>query len=137
MVLVLLLDSRISLRYVLESDPANHHTISVVDDQTGSPTLADDCAAAVWVLALNDTCSGICHAVNAGQASWYQLACEISSKLGFDPHNVRPIKTEASGARAARPRYSVLDSRDTEAWLGYKARSWQDALGDLLNRSAI
>lgn len=83
--------------------------VSVVDDQVGRPTLADDLAIGVMAAVENDV-SGLLHLTNQGATTWCGLAREIAALTGVDPARVRPITTEDSGRAAPRPPDSRLDS---------------------------
>ena len=103
-------------------------TVDVVADQIGSPTWAADLAAALVELGRADLPGGVLHYVNAGQASWYDLAREVFRLAGADPSRVHPVDTAAFPRPAPRPAWSVLS---TKAWTaaGLTApRPWQDAL---------
>lgn len=80
--------------------------IKVVDDQRLSPTYTRDLAGRLARL-ITTNAYGLYHATNSGDCSWYELACAIFEQAGLEP-NVEPIATQASGARARRPAYSVL-----------------------------
>lgn len=81
-------------------------TISVVNDQIGSPTSARDLAVSLLAL-LKSQKYGIYHIVNGGQASWYEFAREIFHQLGV-PIIVEPTTTQSMNRPARRPTYSVL-----------------------------
>jgi dTDP-4-dehydrorhamnose reductase len=85
--------------------------LSVVDDQHGCPTFADDLAAAIRRLVVG-CMPGLFHVTNQGPTSWYQLACDALAVAALDPGLVRPVATdELVPARPApRPRFSVLDN---------------------------
>lgn len=84
---------------------------SVVDDQVGCPTMADDLAGMVARLAI-DARPGIVHVTNQGAVSWFEFAREVFRLAGADPELVAPIATsELQPPRPApRPRHSVLDN---------------------------
>jgi dTDP-4-dehydrorhamnose reductase len=83
-------------------------TVSVVDDQTGSPTWSADLAGGLVQAALSDV-TGVLHATNAGETTWFGLARLVFSLAGADPARVLPTTTEAFPRPAPRPAYSVLD----------------------------
>lgn len=88
-----------------------HEKTSVVDDQVGCPTMADDLAPMVARLAV-DARPGVFHVTNQGAVSWFEFAREVFTVAGADPALVAPISTaELQPARPApRPRHSVLDN---------------------------
>ncbi|AYF72652.1 dTDP-4-dehydrorhamnose reductase [Nocardia yunnanensis] len=107
-------------------------TVSVVNDQFGSPTYAVDLAAALLELAAKPTGARILHATNAGAASWFDLAQAVFSGLGADPARVRPCGTEDFPRSAPRPAYSVLSGNSWAAAGLSPLRHWKPALNDAL-----
>ncbi len=111
-------------------------TVSVVSDQVGSPTYASDLAEGIAAL-VADRARGIYHVVNAGRASWFDLAREAARLTGLDPDRVRPVSTGAAGRPAPRPRFSVLDAARARERHGVDLRPWPQALAAYLaGRSA-
>jgi dTDP-4-dehydrorhamnose reductase len=107
-------------------------TIDVVNDQIGSPTWVGDLAAALIELGRADVPGGILHYVNAGRASWFDLAREVFRLAGADPERVHPTDTASFPRPAPRPAWSVLS---TASWTsaGLTApRPWQDALAEAM-----
>lgn len=104
--------------------------LNVVDDQVGSPTFTNDLAE--WSVSLAEKgATGIWHAVNSGQASWCELACEAIS-LTQAPCRIMPIKSEQWPQKASRPAWSVLDNSKLAEFLGKKPRPWPNALRDYI-----
>jgi dTDP-4-dehydrorhamnose reductase len=89
-------------------------TISVVDDQCGSPTWSADLARALVELGRSAASSGIYHCTASGHTTWFGFAQAIFEELGADPARVLPATTEAFPRSARRPAYSVLSG---DAWL--------------------
>ena len=83
--------------------------LRVVDDQFGAPTWAHDIADITAQL-LRRKAQGLFHVSASGITSWYDVALEIL-RLRNVQADVRPVSTVEYGARAPRPRYSVLDNR--------------------------
>ncbi|WP_324192384.1 dTDP-4-dehydrorhamnose reductase [Nocardia transvalensis] len=113
-------------------------TVSVVNDQIGSPTYAHDLAAGLLELAgrvgSQSPPPRVLHATNAGQASWFDLARAVFAGLGADPERVRPCTSAQFPSPVRRPAYSVLSNR---AWIAAgltPLRNWRDALADALTR---
>jgi dTDP-4-dehydrorhamnose reductase len=103
-------------------------TVSVVDDQTGSPTWSRDLASAILALATSGAPAGTYHCTNTGVTTWFGFAQAIFAELGADPRRVVPVATQSVPRRAPRPRYSVLDmSRWRSLGLPVPLR-WQDAV---------
>jgi dTDP-4-dehydrorhamnose reductase len=82
--------------------------VSVVDDQTGSPTFAFDLAPAIRRLAITGR-YGTYHLTNTGYCTWFALAQAVFEEAGM-PVTCTPIDTAAFNAPAPRPRFSVLDN---------------------------
>jgi dTDP-4-dehydrorhamnose reductase len=104
-------------------------TVSVVDDQIGSPTWSADLADGLVALGARENPGpSLLHFVNAGEVSWFGLARAVFEELGADPERVLPTTTAAFPRPAPRPAYSVLD---TGGWVaaGLPApRPWREAL---------
>ena len=104
--------------------------LRVVDDQAMSPTASADVAGVLLRMLVDGCAPGIYHVVNGGSATWFEFACEIVRRVGVAA-DVTPCTSEDYPARAARPRYSVLDSAKVTAALGAMP-AWQDALDQYL-----
>ena len=77
------------------------------------------------------------HYSDSGIASWYDLAFAIgeiaeSISLIKKKATVLPITTLEYPTPAARPKFSLLDSSETQKTLGYESIHWRDSLKDLL-----
>jgi len=105
-----------------------HETVSVVDDQRGSPTWSADLAGGLVELGRSSAPSGIYHGTNRGDTTWFGFTRAIFEELGADPARVRPTATDAFPRPAPRPAYSVLSDA---AWRAAGLRPlphWRDAL---------
>lgn len=104
---------------------ATRPALQVVNDQRGSPTLADDLAAAIVQLC-HAQAEGIVHATNHGDCTWFDFAREIVAGAGLTT-TVNPTTTDKFPRPAQRPQYSVLSP---ESLNRYKITmpTWQDAL---------
>lgn len=110
-------------------------SINVVHDQIGSPTYTRDLA--LWSLKLAELrAQGIFHAVNAGQASWCDLACEAVT-LAEAPCRVRPISSSEWPQKARRPQFSVLDAGRLTQVTGIAPRPWPLALREYIYREYL
>lgn len=108
--------------------------LRVVSDQRGRPTWARNLAGTILeLLAVRPPVSGIWHATDGGEATWLELAREALALRGLDA-DIEPVSTEAWGAPAPRPPYSVLDVSATEALLGRPMMPWRQALREFLDR---
>ncbi|HJP99975.1 MAG TPA: dTDP-4-dehydrorhamnose reductase [Jatrophihabitans sp.] len=93
---------------------ASQPTLSVVDDQRGSPTWSADLARGIVALVRSGAPAGIYHCTNGGDTTWYGLTRAIFEELGEDPERVLPTTTDKFPRPAPRPAYSVLSDAE---WL--------------------
>ncbi|WP_342659359.1 dTDP-4-dehydrorhamnose reductase (plasmid) [Sphingomonas sp. NY01] len=120
---------------------AERETLSVVDDQRGSPSSAADLAQVLMTITLRlvedeAAPTGTFHFSNAGETSWAGFAAEIFSQSGVrggPTANVTPITTDQYPTLAQRPANSLLSHAAIGAAYGIQPRPWQDALGDILD----
>lgn len=106
--------------------------LSVVNDQRGNPTNADDLAYHILLVAATEN-YGIYHCTGTGECTWYDFACEIV-KLSNIPCEVSPCSTVASGRKAVRPAYSSLDNLHLRQTVGDFMREWKPALKEYIDR---
>lgn len=104
---------------------ASRPALDVVNDQRGCPTYAADLADAIIQLCRANA-SGIVHATNRGDCTWFDFAGEIMriSALGT---KVRPVSSAQMARPASRPAYSVLSPASLRRF-GITTPTWQDAL---------
>ena len=109
--------------------------ISVVADQYGSPTFANDLAEALLQLAQTNQ-YGTYHCTNAGVCSWFELASAAVDIAGI-PCEKEAITTEEYRRRfpqsARRPMYSALDNTKIAGVLGKPLRPWREALEEFID----
>ncbi len=103
-------------------------TVSVVDDQRGSPTWSRDLAAGLLALARSLPPPGTYHCTNRGETTWYGFARAIFSELGADPARILPTTTDALDRAAQRPAYSGLSPRSWQTAGLPDLPPWRDAL---------
>lgn len=115
--------------------------LRVVADQHGTPTSAGDLADAI--LAITDQIDatgwrpdyrGIFHATNAGETTWYgfaQAIFEEAAKLGYQPPQVQPIRTEEWPTPTRRPPDSRLDCSKLQQVFGVELPAWRESLAAL------
>jgi dTDP-4-dehydrorhamnose reductase len=108
--------------------------ISVVNDQFGSPTLADDLAR-VTVNVINSIekreypyHGGIFHATGQGITSWYEFCREIMRVSGNHHVVIKPIATADYPTPAPRPAYSVLSNRKLSDIYDQRLPDWTESL---------
>lgn len=102
--------------------------LRVVNDQIGTPTYTFDLARLLVDMIETDK-YGYYHATNeGGYISWYDFACEIFKKAGYDT-KVNAVTTEEYGlSKAARPFNSRLDKSKLLENGFEPLPTWQDAL---------
>lgn len=116
-------------------------TLSVVDDQHGSPTSAADLAQALMAITMRlvedeAAPSGTFHFSNAGAVTWAGFAAEIfrqSRERGGSTASVTPITTADYPTPARRPANSLLSHDAIGAAYGITPRPWSEALSDILD----
>ncbi|HYV17680.1 MAG TPA: dTDP-4-dehydrorhamnose reductase [Verrucomicrobiae bacterium] len=110
--------------------------LRVVEDQRGSPTLADDLADGIASL-LRVEHRGIVHVVNTGVASRYELARRALEAMGLLGRvRFEAVRTVVPAGGTARPAASPLDTGLFTRLTGAAPRSWTEALDDFLGREA-
>jgi dTDP-4-dehydrorhamnose reductase len=103
-------------------------TVSVVDDQRGSPTWSADLAGALVELGRTAPVAGVYHCTNGGDTTWFGFTRAIFDELGADPERVTPTTTDAFPRPAPRPAYSVLSDSAWRAAGLTPLPDWRDAL---------
>lgn len=105
--------------------------MTVVDDQVGNPTSANDLAYEILKIAETEN-YGIYHCTNNGICSWAEFTRAIVKRAGYDPAIVTPCTSdeyaEAHPDAARRPLFSALRNKHLEDTIGDEMRLWQDAL---------
>ena len=108
----------------------NHDRLTVVNDQTGSPTYTYDLAR-LLVDMIETEKYGRYHATNEGICTWYEFACEIFKQAGIEIE-VAPVGSGEYPAKAKRPENSRM-SKDKLTQNGFeRLPAWQDALARYL-----
>ncbi len=107
-------------------------TVSVVDDQLGSPTYCLDLADGLWELVAAgprpEVTGAVLHATNAGRATWFDVAAAVFEEVGAERSRVLPTTTAEFPRPAPRPAYSVLSGRSWAAAGLTPLRDWRAAL---------
>jgi dTDP-4-dehydrorhamnose reductase len=105
-------------------------SLSVVNDQIGTPTNAVDLANAILkIVETNSRKShfGIYNFSNEGQCSWFDFAKKIF-EINEVKIDLNPIPTTQFPTPAERPKYSVLDKTKIKTTFGIVIHSWEDSL---------
>ncbi|MCF8322961.1 MAG: dTDP-4-dehydrorhamnose reductase [Flavobacterium sp.] len=112
-------------------------SISVVNDQVGTPTNAVDLAEClVKIICHTELVEvqqpttdnfGVYNFSNEGQCSWYDFAKEIF-KINKIEIDLKPIPTSSFPTPAKRPKYSVLDKTKIKSTFGLEIKNWELSL---------
>lgn len=122
-------------------------SLSVVNDQIGTPTYAVDLAKVLMVIIVSSfklaspvrfhsgqvSSFGIYNFSNEGQCSWYDFAKEIFHQKGISI-DLQAIPTSAYPTPAKRPSYSVLDKSKIKNTFNLKINDWKASLNSCLNQ---
>ena len=115
--------------------------ISVVSDQFGTPTNAQNLANVICTLINKSSSenipSGVYHCTDLGQTNWYEFAKEIHHfgiKYGKITGNcvVNPCTTEEYPVKAKRPAYSVLSKDKLMKNLNISLPEWKQNLEEFI-----
>ena len=110
--------------------------ITVVNDQRGNPTNANDLAYHILKLIATDE-YGVYHCTANGECSWFDFASKIIEMSGEDC-KVEPCTSEEYAAMypnsAKRPEYSSLDNMMLRCTVGDEMRNWQDAIETFMKK---
>ena len=110
-----------------------HDKLTVVNDQTGSPTYTYDLARLLADMIQTDK-YGRYHATNEGICTWYEFACEIFRQAGIDVE-VAPVASDEYPSKAKRPENSRMSKKKLKENGFELLPSWQDALSRYLKES--
>ncbi|MFM7646154.1 MAG: dTDP-4-dehydrorhamnose reductase [Sphingomonadales bacterium] len=108
-------------------------SLSVVNDQFGSPTYAADLAEALLsIIDAKNWKPGVYHYSNSGSISWYQFALAIA-ELQHSKVPITGIGTDQYPTAARRPAYSVLDKTKIVSAFGIPIKDWKESLARCLS----
>lgn len=107
-------------------------SITVVNDQRGNPTNANDLAHHLLLLGVTEE-YGIYHCTGEGECSWYDFASEIAKLSGFEG-KVLPCTSEEYKSPTKRPEYSSLENLALKCSVGNYMRDWKTALNEYINK---
>lgn len=119
---------------------AQRSLLHVVDDQHGSPTAAEDLAAALAAVAMcmaddAHAPTGVFHFANSGHTTWCRIAQEVferAAAIGGPQSRVEAIATADYPTPARRPANSLLSTTRIETEYGITPRPWRDTLDPIL-----
>ena len=107
-------------------------TITVVNDQFGSPTSAKELAKAMIYLLPTEN-YGLFHGTCEGSCSWSDFATEIF-KLAGKSTVVKGITTEEYNAPAKRPAFSILENKMFKLTTDFMFADWHDAIKEYMTQ---
>jgi len=121
---------------------ADRDELSIVGDQIGCPTYAQDIAKSIVsilsCLDLKDSSSGIYHYCGDEPCSWYDFARAIFLEAEVQglktPSYVKSITTADYPTPAIRPAYSVLDCSKIESCFDVTRSSWREGIKTVIDR---
>ncbi|MDX2127522.1 MAG: dTDP-4-dehydrorhamnose reductase [Chloroherpetonaceae bacterium] len=105
----------------------NGEPVTIVDDQIGNATLADDLARGIYEL-VNQNRKGLYHISGPEIISRYEFAKLLANAFGYDPLLIKPIKTADLNQLAPRPLRSGLITLKAESELGIRFLSTPESL---------
>lgn len=122
---------------------AERPQLRVVADQHGCPTSAEDIARAILTIlqrigtGREEGPYGTFHFVNAGAATWYDLAERVFARAavyGRPAPSVEPIATADYPTPAMRPANSRLATDKLMHDFGIAPRHWHEAIDDIVDQ---
>ena len=113
---------------VMQKLMSERDSISVVNDQIGSPTYAADLAETIITIINSDNwISGIYNYSNEGEISWFDFAKDIKEIKNYNCI-IRGIPSSDYPTPAKRPCYSLLDKTKIKTTFGIKIPFYKDSL---------
>lgn len=101
--------------------------MTVVNDQRGNPTNANDLAHHLLKLALTEE-YGIYHCTGEGECTWFDFAKKIAELSGYDGDIVKPCTSDEFPSPTKRPAYSSLRNLALQCTVGNEMRNWEAAI---------
>ena len=106
--------------------------LSIVTDETGSPTYTPDLAEALWIL-IKQKCEGVINVSNDGSCSRYEWAEYIFETMGFKI-KLKQIKSCEYKRPAKVPLNSTLNCQKFTTITGMKMRPWEETVESYLRK---
>jgi dTDP-4-dehydrorhamnose reductase len=111
-------------------------SLSIINDQVGSPTYAHDIAGIIMEIVSSNTFSesnkGIYNISGSDQMSWFEFSKKIvftAKKLGFDiVAELAPVSSINYPQKAKRPYFSALDNTKSCSKFDYRLTPINDAI---------
>ncbi|MGB3774902.1 MAG: dTDP-4-dehydrorhamnose reductase [Leeuwenhoekiella sp.] len=112
--------------------------LSIVDDQQGCPTNANDLARGILKIVSDFREKktslanfGIYHFSNAGHTTWYGFAKSIL-EINKISVNLKPVSSSQFPTKSIRPKYSILSNVKFQENFNFKISHWEKSLEDLI-----
>ena len=111
--------------------------LTVVFDQTGTPTYAYDLAMVIKTILVDYanenpkngySKTGVYHFSNEGVCSWFDFTKKIAELAGNIECDIQPCHSDEFPSPVKRPAYSVLDKTKIKETFGVKVPYWTDSL---------
>jgi dTDP-4-dehydrorhamnose reductase len=119
--------------------------LNIINDQFSCPTCSEALAKLCWKFVFfnqenskfNFDNQLIYHFCDSGITNWYELSLAIREygkeySLLKDPAIIKPISSCEYNAIAKRPKFSLLDNRDTIEKLEIKTNHWRENLRNII-----
>ncbi|MBO5902114.1 MAG: dTDP-4-dehydrorhamnose reductase [Alistipes sp.] len=116
---------------------SERESISVVNDQIGTPTYAADLADTIVAIIEGGKAErneGIYHFSNEGVCSWYDFAREIAHVAGNTHCEICPCLSSEYPSKVTRPAYSVLDKSKIRQTFNITIPYWTDSVERCINK---
>jgi dTDP-4-dehydrorhamnose reductase len=107
---------------------ASQPVVRVVNDQVGSPTYVPHLASALARL-LDTAAYGTYHLAGQGQATWFELTCELYRQLGIATR-VEPVTSAEFPRPAQRPSFAALTTIQSPC---IRLPPWQDGVAEYVS----
>lgn len=114
-----------TIRSIAEKKMQQNQSLTVVNDQFGTPTYTREVCAQVLTM-ITQPYYGIFHCTNEGSCSWYDFALEIVKAAKIDVELV-PCTTDAFPRPAPRPHYSILENANLKKLNLNIMKDWNEA----------
>ncbi|RAP32297.1 dTDP-4-dehydrorhamnose reductase [Candidatus Marinamargulisbacteria bacterium SCGC AG-410-N11] len=113
------------------SKAKQNDSISIVNDQWGSPTWTLDIANMIKCVIDTSPSYGVYHFRSFGTTTWYEFGCYFLKQLGIQV-NITPVSSNDFSALAKRPSYGCLSIEKWTSLNLYQPFHWQTAVNSYL-----
>ena len=108
--------------------------LNIVNDQYGSPTLADHIAQTLLKISEKDF-RGLYHVAGKTRINRYDFVFRLAEKMGYDPALIKSVSSSSLKQKAERPMDSSLNVAKIEGMLKTRMLSLDDALTFFRNQA--